>query len=188
MSVDEHPLFEHSVFPMVKADESNGGDGGSRWWLGSNTGVPYVTNEPGEPIEVTGTITIDPQPILPPDDPTQGISNFLSADVNTKQLLYSGPCNMLWVDGCNPDNAANAWVQLFDAASTAAVTLGTTVPKFQFALPLGAGSSTTSGIRSESFIPLSLGFTLGVVAAVTTARSGASTVAVATPVQALINV
>lgn len=185
---DEHPLFSQHCFPVVRYTVSPTVNE-SRWIRGTSNGAVYVATDPdGDPLEVTGELTIETAPILPPDDPALGINTFLTNEASTKVLYRSGAGNLLWADGCNPDDAANAWVQFFDAASTAAVTLGTTPPIFQMALPLGGGSSTTSGIRSESLIPLSIGFTLGLVIAVTTTRSGSTTVASPVPVQVLVNV
>lgn len=63
----------------------------------------------------------------------------------------------------NP-NASAVYLQVFDAASVSAVTLGTTVPKLSFSIPANAAANLDSsrGIR----------FINGIVIAFTTTRTG----------------
>lgn len=65
-------------------------------------------------------------------------------------------------------NAAVTYVQLFNAASVGAVTLGTTPPTFVIAVAAGAGISDREFLNEEN----RLSFPLGLVAAATTTPTG----------------
>lgn len=67
----------------------------------------------------------------------------------------------------NTANAAVSYVQIFDAASTSAVTLGTTAPKLSLAIP--ANGSANLNISDEG-----IKFLNGIVIAVTTTRAGST--------------
>ena len=66
-------------------------------------------------------------------------------------------------------NAADAFVQFFNAASTAAVTLGTTAPTYSLFVP--AGDGVNRGGMDKMF-PVPLAFTAGLVVAATTTATG----------------
>ncbi len=63
-------------------------------------------------------------------------------------------------------NTSVAYVQIFDAATTGAVTLGTTAPKLSLGIPAGgaANMELTNGIK----------FANGIIIAVTTTRAGST--------------
>jgi hypothetical protein len=65
----------------------------------------------------------------------------------------------------NP-NATTAYLQLFNAASTGAVTLGTTAPTLSLGIPAGGGANLAS--------PNGIQFSSGIVIAATTTRAGST--------------
>lgn len=68
-------------------------------------------------------------------------------------------------------NSANAFLQLFDAVNTTAVTLGTTTPKHVISLPpAGSGNRGLAALDLHCPIP----FQLGLVVAVTTTPTGST--------------
>lgn len=78
--------------------------------------------------------------------------------------------NLAYQNVYNP-NSTVVFLQFFDAASTGAVTLGTTAPLASFAIP--PSSSGSSGLLSESYpSDCRLSFKLGVVVAVTSTQAG----------------
>lgn len=80
--------------------------------------------------------------------------------------------NLAYQNVYNP-NSSVVFLQYFDAASTGAVTLGTTKPLFSFAIP--PSSSGSSGVLSESYPPdCRPSFKLGVVVAITSTQQGAA--------------
>lgn len=86
-----------------------------------------------------------------------------SALTGTVATVKAARGNVAYVTSYNP-SAAVTYVQLFDAATSAAVTLGTTVPKL--VVPIAATST------SHVWLDLSR-FSLGIQAAATTAPTGA---------------
>lgn len=95
---------------------------------------------------------------------TQGGLDTYSGSIGaTKTLVKASPGQIYGYYFTNPNDAIS-YVQLFNAAATADVTLGTTAPKLSFGLPAqgGANQQFNEGIE----------FPLGIVVAVTTARAG----------------
>jgi len=99
--------------------------------------------------------------------------NFIAyqqpALTNTLVLLRAGVSN-LWGWNLTNTNAAIAFVQCFNAASTGAVTLGTTAPDFIIAIPTGSGSQVFN-MNNEENIQC---FPLGLVVAATTTATGST--------------
>jgi len=83
------------------------------------------------------------------------------------------------VEVTNP-NTVDVYIQFFDAAATASVTLGTTPPRYPFHVPPGV-DTTLRGMHNESF-PTPLLFSAGLCYAATTAPSGSSAPDAAVPV------
>ena len=101
-----------------------------------------------------------------------GLTHHDPAATNTKVLLAAGPRLLHAVDAYNGAGAADAFVQLFDAASTAEVNLGTTVPRWVLPVPKGGGNAPVY----TAPVP----FEAGLVVAVTSTASGGA--APATPI------
>lgn len=91
-----------------------------------------------------------------------------NAGITGKTLIKAGSASLyglaLWNNG-----AAITYLQVFDAASTAAVTLGTTIPKFVF--QVGGNNSWEEKFAGEG----RLAFLNGIVVAATTTPTGATT-------------
>lgn len=104
-------------------------------------------------------------------DPTGGdlvpdeSAPFHSATVAAKALVFAAPAFLASWFLSNKHATDIGYLQFFDAASTGAVTLGTTVPKHEIDLKAGQRASAAG---------LSLKFELGIVIAVTTASHGAT--------------
>lgn len=79
--------------------------------------------------------------------------------------------NIYRIIATNP-NATDLWVQLFDAAETTDVTLGTTVPDWFTFIP--AGDGTNDGAVIDDFYNAPVQFQKGIVYAVTTTVGGAT--------------
>ncbi len=86
---------------------------------------------------------------------------------NTTILLRSGPTALFGWNFINK-NAAIEFVQMFDAASTGDVILGTTAPTIAIALTTGVDVATIMALN----IPLA--FKNGLVVACTTTETGSS--------------
>lgn len=97
---------------------------------------------------------------------TQGGVDTYSAALQATATLVKGSPGQIYGYYFFNVNAAVSYVQLFDAATAGAVTLGTTVPKLSFGLIAGGGANQEwdEGIQ----------FTLGIVVAVTTTRAGST--------------
>lgn len=96
---------------------------------------------------------------------------YRGAVAGTATLVKTGYTQVFWLSVSNRD-ASERWVQVFDAKSTAAVTLGLTTPTHAWPIP----ASATLFIDRVPF-----DFRDGVVLAVTTTETGntgASTAAV----------
>lgn len=91
------------------------------------------------------------------------------AAVTSLVQVFTGNGNLFRCLLDNDNAAADVYVQLFDAASTGAVTLGTTVPVASFRVPKGGQ------VVLDPIGPALLHCQNGLVAAVTTTRLGAST-------------
>jgi hypothetical protein len=180
MQGDEHNKnTELAKFPHLRSIDTDE----SRWWKSTDDGVGLITNEPGTPIEVTFGAGGAPFEIAPSDDPAYGIDGYFAEAVTTAQDVSATPGNMFYVEATNPDDAAICWLHFFNVAA-ASVVLGTTVPIHKMAVPMGAGASTTAGIRSESWNPFPIPFStrLSVAVVQTFAHAGSVVVATAVPV------
>lgn len=98
------------------------------------------------------------------------LTELRASTAATAQLLAAtaGPVKLVSVHASNT-HTAMTFLQLFDAASAGAVTLGTTVPRLSIGLP--AGSSVTYQLDNDLD---ELEFALGVVYAVTSTSTGNS--------------
>ena len=94
---------------------------------------------------------------------TPALLNGLS---NTVVSVKAAPGILGAVYCYNPQGAA-AHIQIFDAASTGAVTLGTTKPKLSFGIP-------TASANGMPLASVGIGFLAGIQVAVTTTATGAS--------------
>ena len=90
-------------------------------------------------------------------------------DVNaTAQLAYKGRCQVVAVKAFQAGLAADGYVQLFDAAATTDVTVGTTKPLWVVLTDSAAGeASGGDGLPTHGLV-----FKLGVVVASTTTSTG----------------
>lgn len=79
--------------------------------------------------------------------------------------------NIYRIIATNP-NAVDSWIQLFDAAATDDVTLGTTVPSWFTFIP--AGDGTNDGAVIDDFYNAPIHFEKGIVYAVTTTVGGST--------------
>jgi hypothetical protein len=82
-------------------------------------------------------------------------------------LVTAGMHNLYSVDFYNSSTSI-AYVQIFDAASAAAVTLGTTVPKLSYPVPAG-------GWWDKNLADIGASFVNGIVAAATATSTGSTT-------------
>ena len=95
---------------------------------------------------------------------------YAATNNGTATLVKSGKTDLFFLSVDNEDSGAR-YVQVFDAAATSSVTLGSTAPTHSWRVP-ASGSFEFSP-------PHPFKFALGVVVAVTTARANAT--AVTTP-------
>lgn len=94
------------------------------------------------------------------------------AVTGTKILVSAAPAtsgNHLWSYHLVNGNASIVYLQIFDAGSTGAVTLGSTAPT----MVLGIPSTANGGVVTGSF-PKSFPFTNGIVIAITTTWNGST--------------
>lgn len=101
--------------------------------------------------------------------PMPGAGLIKLTDVNaTPQLAQAGPIQIVAVKAFQAGLGADAYVQLFDAASTSAVTVGTTKPDWVVLTDFGAGeTSGGDGLPTHGLI-----FRNGCVVASTTTSAG----------------
>lgn len=101
------------------------------------------------------------------NESNSGVSGFYT--ISNKQLIKAGATSLyglaLWNNGI-----VNTFLQVFDAATTAAVTLGTTPPNYSF--QVGANNSWEEKFAGESRLAFNNGL---VLAATTTAAGGTVT-------------
>lgn len=95
---------------------------------------------------------------------------YAATNAGTAALVKTGPSHLFFLSVDNEDSSAR-YVQVFDAAATANVTLGSDAPTHTFRVP-GSGSFVFTPTHPFKF-------QLGVVLAVTTTRAGNT--AVTTP-------
>ena len=103
--------------------------------------------------------------------PVPGAGVISLADVGaTAVLAQAGACQVVAVRAFQGGLAADAYVQLFDAATAGAVTVGTTKPTWVVMTDFGAGEvSAGDGLPTHGLI-----FKNGVVVASTTTSTGNS--------------
>ena len=89
---------------------------------------------------------------------------YKSRDLSAKAQVFTGTGTLLGIQVCN-NQAAVVFIQLFDALS-ANVTLGTTLPDWEFSVP--ASTSTTTIALPVNGLKLRI----GLVAASTTTEGG----------------
>lgn len=94
------------------------------------------------------------------------VPRYDASGTSTAELLNTGMTVVTSVEIENP-NGAPVYLQLFDAAAIADVTVGTTTPDYTRMVPLGSAAAPTSRI-----IEVPIRFAKGCVYAVTTTRSG----------------
>lgn len=95
--------------------------------------------------------------------PGAGVISILDAN-GTAQLAYKGRCQVVAVRGFQSGLAADAYIQLFDASATSAITVGTTKPTWVVLNDFGSGNVTVGdGLPTHGLI-----FENGVVVASTT--------------------
>lgn len=94
-----------------------------------------------------------------------GVGTFSAATTGTPALVHNAKLNLYGFTVVN-NTAALAYVQLFDKATTGAVTLGSTVPDAVIPVP-------PNGSVSRSF-PEAVEFGNGLVVASTTTRNGSA--------------
>lgn len=101
--------------------------------------------------------------------PGSGVIELLDVGA-TAVLAYKGRCQVTAVRAFQAGLDADAYVQLFDAASASDVTVGTTKPKWVVMTDFGAGEcSSGDGLPTHGLI-----FELGVVVASTTTSTGST--------------
>lgn len=100
-------------------------------------------------------------------------SKFVGNDAltSTAILLKTGPCSLCGYHIFNT-TTAEAYVQFYNAAAAADVTVGTTVHDFVLGIPAETAAGLGSGACRSLFRPLQ--FTKGIVVASTTAAAGAT--------------
>lgn len=81
---------------------------------------------------------------------------------NTKVLVQAGNFNIVGWNLINPDAADSAYLKIYNAASIADVTLGTTAPVETLLIPFGPGTGLLSNEQN-----LQIACPLGIVYAVT---------------------
>jgi hypothetical protein len=87
---------------------------------------------------------------------------------DTLQVAINKKCVLKAIRAFQGGLAADAYIQLFDASSTASVTLGTTKPRWVVMLDFGAGEvSVGDGLPNEGLV-----FQNGIVVASTTTSTG----------------
>lgn len=99
----------------------------------------------------------------------QAVEHYYNgALAQTTQLVFTGQGNMYGFELENNDASSDVFVQFFDAAATADVTLGTTPPTFTFRIPPGANFGKDAQDLVLHFC------SLGLVVACTSTRTGSS--------------
>lgn len=106
------------------------------------------------------------------------IPTYDATGTSTAELLVTGAQRLHTVEVENP-NTSIVYIQLFDAASAGAVTVGTTTPNITKMVPPGDGS--TNGVRLLDWGQNPPRFNSGIVYAVTTTRSGSGNPTTACP-------
>jgi hypothetical protein len=94
-----------------------------------------------------------------------GFVDFNGSVTNTAVLMHAGQFLFTGYNISNP-NSSTCYLQVYDAASTAGITVGTTAPKFAIAVP---STGVTDGLQVPG-----AGFANGLVVAWTTTPTGGS--------------
>ena len=129
--------------------------------------IPAGTNVIGHVVVDSGTVTVNGTVTANPTGSTPVLANALSTTV--KSVVSSVAATLDSVTVLNP-NTTIAYVQIFDIATSGAVNLGTTVPKWSIGLGIGQTLSLTG---------LKLGFASGIQVAATTTATGLTALSVA---------
>jgi hypothetical protein len=104
-------------------------------------------------------------------------SEFRGSTAEAKYLLGTlGPINLVRVHAANT-HTAMTFLQLFDAAATSEVTLGTTVPKLSIGIPLSSSVTLNLGDLDKELL-----FKKGLVYAVASTATGGTAPGVAASV------
>lgn len=111
--------------------------------------VPYST-QPGK----GRALEVSPSPFL------------LNGLTSTPQLVSASPAR-LGIVYCYNNTAAPAYLQIFDAASTASVTVGSTTPVLSLGIPTVQASGTGPALIGVQFLK-------GIVVASTTSATGST--------------
>jgi hypothetical protein len=90
----------------------------------------------------------------------------------TATLVSANPCDLHGWHIANLDSV-DAWLHLYDAATTASVTVGTTTPKITLWVPAAAGIDSLSVSSAASQVG-GVGFATGLVIAATTTLAGSA--------------
>jgi hypothetical protein len=107
------------------------------------------------------------------------IPTYDASVTGTVEKLVQGSQKLHTVEVENP-NTTVVYLQLFDAAATTDVTLGTTAPTTTRLIP--AGDGTNNGARILDFSEGPVRFNNGICYAITTTRSGSTSPSTACPV------
>lgn len=102
--------------------------------------------------------------------------SFRASLTATAVLIQTGETSIQYLSAQNPDTA-DGWIQFFDAAAAADVTLGTTTPTASFWVP-------TQGARSEA--ALMIRGAKGLVYAATTTSTGSTAPGTALVIEHLV--
>lgn len=117
--------------------------------------------------------------LLPVVIASASISAYTNASLTATAVQAALPATgapsvYLWGANCSNVNSAVVFVQVFDAATAGSVTLGTTPPKFWYAIP-------TNGVLDKD-IMRGIYFQNGIVIAVTTTPTGNTAPSTACPI------
>lgn len=96
---------------------------------------------------------------------------FLSTGNATKRIVDDTTIHIENITISNP-NTVSLFLQMFDAAATGDVTLGSTAPNYVLPIPDGTSATLVGAIDKE--FPKGLQFDLGFVWAITTTATGST--------------
>ena len=99
----------------------------------------------------------------------KSVTPYLDSDADNVKTAVKTTPGTIWVIECSNPNSADAYIQLFDAA-TGDVTVGTTAPTQTYLVP--AGDGTNAGGFLVTF-PAGMFFTTAITHACTTTATGA---------------
>ncbi len=97
------------------------------------------------------------------------MAHYRNASLNATAVLVNGAaCAVQWLNIDNTMNTAKSFLQLYDAAATSDVTVGTTTPTYTLVIPGSGAYDTALGDRDRHVFD----FKNGIVAAATTTITG----------------